>query len=91
MNANRGTAFAASIFSGAASILFLRPAAATEDPDVHPLRPAIAVEVDRATLRIDLEKYRLAVGDSIRAALAEAQKSAPREVEVASADVRHGG
>jgi hypothetical protein len=89
MNAKSRIAIAAIVSTGAMPLL-LRAAGADEAHEIK--RPAIAVEVDRAPLRIDAAQLRLAVGESIRAALVEAEKTQrTRQIEVANAGPRNGG
>ena len=67
--------------------------AAAEQAALEAERPAIAVVIDRAPLRIDAARLRLAVAESIRSALAEAERAASSEqrIEVAGAASPRGG
>ena len=93
MNAKSRIAIAAIVSAGAATQSL--PAAAADEA-VHEIeRPTIAVEVDRAPLRIDTAQLRIAIHESIRAALAEAEQAektgSARQTEVASVGQRNGG
>ena len=90
MNAKSRIAIAAIVSIGACALPRLAPA---EEAPREVNRPAVTVVVDRAPLQIDFAQLRLAVGESIRAALAEAERTArsAQEIEVASASPRHGG
>jgi hypothetical protein len=63
------------------------------EKNAHDKRPAIAVTIDKAPLEIDAAQLRLAVGESIRSALAEAERAAgsAQPVKVAIAAPRNGG
>jgi hypothetical protein len=94
MNAKSRIAVAGILTSSAAAALGSMPRmAAAEETALETKRPVIVVEVDRAPLQIDTATLRLVLGESIRAALAEAEKSerSARSVEVASAGPRNGG
>jgi hypothetical protein len=69
------------------------PRAAAAEENAHEAkRPAIDVVVDKAPLKIDAAQLRLAVGESIRAALAEAERAAgsAQPMKVAIAAPRNG-
>jgi hypothetical protein len=90
MTAKSRIAIAAIVSTAAASLPRL---AAAEQATLEANRPAIAVVIDKAPLRIDAAQLRIAVGESIRSALAEAERAASskRRIEVAGAAARRGG
>ena len=89
MNAKSWVAVAAIVTAEAV----LPRMAAGEEVGHEAKRPPITVELDRAPLKIDAAQLRLAVGESVRAALVEAERAArsARQIEVARAAPRHGG
>ena len=89
MNASSRIAIVAIVSTGATAIVL---GAAVADEAVYEIkRPTIAVEVDRAPLQIDAAQLRVAINESIRAALEAEKTRNNRQTQVASVGQRDRG